>query len=184
MGTVILRNLELGSTPLPGEKWRVVVANVSRLRFLQELVTLGFASTDTQEKAKGWFEGLASLGLGYPATQPVAQGELFVLDVRFGSSESLLPLSAIVQRWEQVTPATQVIYIARVNPSEDSTQGALERGRALQEAGVEIKKLDPTPLEEIREGGRQAVTVLKLAFYAVIVGGLAYLVAKSGLGRK
>lgn len=183
MIAVKLEGLTLASSPIAGERWRVVVANVTRFKALAELLTLGFATTDTEEKAKGWFEGIASLGIGYPATQPVARGEIFVVDMKFsGSSTALLPLSAILQRWEQVTPGVQVIYVARVSPLEDSSAGVSGRAAALDAAAAELNKVDP--ITQIKEAGSKALGVLQLAFWAVIVGGGVYLVAKSGLLRK
>lgn len=178
MPDVQLVGLELGSSPLPGERWRTVVANVTRLAALQELVTFGWASTATQERADAWFESVASLGLGFPSSQPVAQGELFVVDMKFSSTHTgLLPLSAIVQRWEQQTPGTRVIRIERVPAGESSTDAPAARSRALAEAARAIKA--GSAITRLAEAGQTAVSTLKLGFLAIIVAGGAYLISKA-----
>lgn len=176
--SVTLKGLELGSSPLPGERWRIVVANVSRLAPLQELLTFGWASTATHEKAQAWFDSVASLGLGYPASQPIAEGELFCLDMKFSTTQGgLLPLSAIVQRWEQLTPATQVVYVARVPANESAAEGVSGRSSAIVEAGRALRQ--SSTATKLLSAGRTAVTTLQLLFGAVIVGGAWYLISRA-----
>jgi len=185
---VRLNGLELGSMPIANERWRVVVANVTRFKVTKELLTLGWATTDTESLAQAWYSNAASAQLGFPSAQPVAQGELFVVDMKFsGLSAALLPLSAILNRWEQTTPNTQVVAVSRVPATENSTQGQAARSSALNVAAAELEKAqraNPSPAEKLASAGRTAITTIQVGFWAVIVGGLAYLVAKSGLGRK
>lgn len=178
MADVQLIGVEIGSMPLSGERWRVVVANVSRLAVLQELITLGWATTATEERAQAWFESVASLGLGYPASQPVARGELFVVDMKFSATHTaLLPLSSILHRWEQQTPGTKVVRVERVPTSESSSAGATGRSQALTAAGEALR--ESSPVERLKEAGERAVSVLQLGFWAVIIGAGAYLVARA-----
>lgn len=179
---VRLEGLELGSSPIAGEKWRVVVANDSHLVALRELLTFGFATTDTQELAKAWFEGVAAAGLGFPANQPVAQGELFVVDMKFTDvSATLLPLSAIINRWEQLTPSTQVVRVERVSRTESADAAIQGRTRALTQAAKDVQAdaKATSPVEELKQAGKTAVNTLQLLFWAVIVGGGAYIIARA-----
>lgn len=179
---VTLQDLSLGSSPVAGEKWRVVVANVTRFGALQELLTFGFATTDTQELAKAWFEGVAAAQLGFPAAMPVAQGELFVVDMKFSDvSATLLPLSAIINRWEQLNPHTQVVRVERVSRTESSEGAVTGRVRALSVAAGDYAnaKKESSPVEDLKNAGKTALTTLQLLFWAVIIGGGVYLVSKA-----
>lgn len=179
---VTLKNLTLGSSPIAGEKWRVVVANITRFAALQEILTLGFATTDTQELAKGWFEGVAAAGLGFPANQPVARGELFVVDMKFTDvSATLMPLSGILNRWEQLNPHTQVIRVERISASEGADAAINGRVDALNAATEEVEKQSAStdPVEKLKQAGQTAVNTLQLLFWAVIIGGGAYIIARA-----
>ena len=184
---VRLVGVELGSMPIPNERWRVGVANVEPLRLAKEILTLGWATTDTQALAKGWRENVASAGLGFPATEPVAQGDLFVVDMKFSAlSAALLPLSAIVHRWEQTTPGAQVVYVARIPANEDSGAGVVARSSALNLIARDVlaAKTATDPVAKLQRAGKTALNTLQLGFWAIIIGGGAWLVFKSGIGRK
>lgn len=179
---VKLEGLSLGSSPLAGDKWRCVVANVTHFAVLQEILTFGLATTDTQQLAKGWFEGVAAAGIGFPAAQPIAKGELFVVDMKFTDvSATLLPLSAIVNRWEQLNPHTQVVRIERIPAGESNDAATNGRVRALEVAGGELAKSEAStdPVEQLKQAGRTAVNTLQLLFWAVIIGGGAYIIARA-----
>lgn len=178
---VQLEGLSLGSSPLAGDKWRCVVANVTRYAALQELLTFGFATTDTQELATAWFEGAAAGGLGFPAAQPIARGELFVVDMKFtDQSATLMPLSGIVNRWEQLTPHTQVVRVERIPAGESNDAATNGRVRALDKASEQVMAAKgSSPIEDLKSAGRTAVNTLQLLFWAVIVGGAAYIIARA-----
>lgn len=179
---VQLEGLTLGSSPLAGEKWRCVVANVTHFALLQEIATFGLATTDTQQLATAWFEGVAAAGIGFPAAQPIAKGELFVVDMKFTDiSATLLPLSAIVNRWEQLTPHTQVVRIERILPGESNDAATQGRVRALDQASADVRKAESStdPIAKLQRAGETAVNTLQLLFWAVIIGGAVYLVARA-----
>lgn len=175
--------LQLATIPAKGDRWRVVVANTTRAAALQEMVTLGLASTSTQEKAQAWADGLASLGLGYVLPPATLAGELFVVDVKFPTSTPvLLPLVSIVERWQQVASATQVVRIAPVPLTENAAASASARASLLAAAGEELKR--ESVGAKLQQAASTALGTLKLGLWAVIVGGVVVLVMKSRTFRR
>lgn len=179
--------LTIASIPRPRSIWRVVVANTTRAKFLGEIVTLGFATTETQEKATAWFGdegaggGIATLSLGYPVAHPVVRGELFVVDMRWYHTPPLVPLATIIQRYEAFQPGTKVVMVLAPE-GEDAASAIRGRAKALDEAGEQLKATGP--IAQIQQAGRTALSTLKLGFGAVIVGGLAYIVWRTGFLRR
>lgn len=182
-------DLQLSSYPEAGSIWRVVVANTTRAKFLRDVVTFGWATTETSEKAAAWWGqdhaagGIQTLSLGFPTHHPVTRGELFVVDMKWYTTQApLVPLSLVLQRWEAWASGATIVQVG-VAPRGEGSEGAIRgRAAALDEAAAELRKTDP--ITQIKNAGKTAVGVLQLAFWAVIVGGGVYLVSKTGLLRK
>lgn len=174
--------LTLATIPAPGARLRIVVANTTTAASLQEVVTFGLAHTSTEEKAAAWTEGLAATGLGYALPPATSAGDLFVLDVKMPSSPVLLPLRSIVDRWQRIAPACEVVRIAPVPASENAAASAQGRAALLVSAGEQLRAGSLT--ERLQRAGSTALGTLKLGLWAVIIGGAAVLVYKSRAFRK
>lgn len=175
-------DLDVGSMPLAGEKWRVVVRDDSKLSPNGD--KLGRRWYDG--KGSGYFgaladNGLASLQKGWPASVPAAQGAYFVMDVRFSSIPVAMPLSSLVRDWEDRLGG-QVVRVKRVPTGETSAAAASDRVTQLSAALSEAPK--PTPRKGAADVIGQGLDTLQLLFWTVIIGGLVYLYTTKGLVKK
>jgi hypothetical protein len=178
----LLNDLTVASMPESLATWRVVFANTTRARVLREVVTLGWADTTTEAKARAVFgadgqTGIASLSLGYPAAFPVSRGEIFVLDMKWYRTPPLVPLSVIVQKWEAFSPGLKVVQVGVAPRGEDAATAVYGRAAALDAAGKFMQA--ESPVTAVVNAGRTALSTLKLGFWAVIVAGGVYLVSKA-----
>lgn len=183
----LLNDLTVASMPESLATWRVVFANTTRARVLREVLTLGWADTTTQAKARALFggdaeTGIASLSLGYPAAFPVVRGEIFVVDLKWYRTPPLVPLSLIVQKWEAFAPGLKVVQVGVAPRGETSASAVYARAAALDTASKFMQ--EESPVTAVVNAGRTALSTLKLGFWAIIIGGGVYLASKSGVFRK
>lgn len=172
--------LSLGSIPEPNARWRIVVkapwtTDGAKLgaRWYDGTGSGGFLNV-------GADNGLSSMALGAPASRPVSSGRYFCMDVRFFADPPALSVSELARQWTERLGG-EVLRVKRVNDGESSSAGAIDRGKELETAvnddGGFLETLGDT-VDATRQAGKTAADTLQLLAWAVIIGGIVYMVAR------
>lgn len=174
--------LGLASVPLAGERWRIVVKDNTISPSGAELGARWYNGTGSGYFGYAADEGLATLQKGFPTSVPVAQGSFFVMDVKFPTTVPVtLPLSTLAQEWAE-RMGGEVVRVKKIPLGESTTDATTDRGVQLSGAITDSAPKPGAPKPKGTVG--QAIDLLQLMTWAVIIGGLVYLYAQARVKLK
>jgi hypothetical protein len=172
--------LTAASYPAPLEVWRVTVRRAGEAaRVGLEILTLGWWDTSVQSIADDWAQRVNVAGLGTVFALPVVseEGETFVVDMRFDSTATWAPASAIVAAWEDQISNCRVEVVERVGAGAQTGQAA-EDAKAKALTTAEKEREEESWLKQLGDKLGQLGTGLVVVTVAGAVIALAFLVRR------